>query len=128
MKTCHEMESDILNNNMNGEILNHLKTCDDCRLYYELCSNEPIDSLIPIEVINQTVTSSIRQAEVKQAKRNQLSLILFMLLSGLLLITVYAITYDTLIIFMKRYLLVVSTVMPISLPVISIIRRKAVFK
>ena len=97
-------------------------------MYYELCTVEVIDSPIPMELIDQSVAFAINKAEVKQAKYNLLSLILFMILAALLLITVYAITYDTLIIFMKRYLLVVSGVMPITLPIISIIRRKAVIK
>lgn len=128
MKTCHEVESDILNNNINDEILDHLKTCDDCRLYYDLCTVEAIDSPIPIELIDHSVAFAINKAEVKQSKYNLFSLIVFMLFAALLLITVYAITYNTLIIFMKRYLLVVSSVMPITLPLIGIIRRKAVFK
>lgn len=128
MKTCHEVESDILNNNINDEILDHLKTCEECRLYYELCTVEVIDSPIPMELIDQSVAFAINKAEVKHTKYNLLSLILFMILAALLLITVYAITYDTLITYIKRYLLVVSGVMPITLPIISMLRRKAVIK
>lgn len=128
MKTCHKIESNILKNNINDEILNHLKTCDDCRLYYELLNTETIDSPIPTETIDLAVASAINNAEIKQRKSNKVSLIVFMCLAAALLITAYAITNDSLVIFIRRYLLIVSSIMPFTLPIIGIIRRKVVIK
>jgi predicted anti-sigma-YlaC factor YlaD len=126
MKSCHDYEIMILDNTINDAVKDHMKSCQSCRDFYELAAKNSVEIALPDDFIHNQVDLAMKKAAVHKKRTDFLSTLAFILLALTLVTTV--ITYLISDQFVFYYLGAVSILMPLTLPILSIIRKKAVIK
>lgn len=127
MKICDRYEQMILDNQYSLDLEDHLKECASCQLYFNLASPTFINLSSDSEK-KMVINNAINDAKVIQNRHNKLSLMLFITIALILVSTIALLFSSTVLLSFKYYLIVISGAMPISLPVINLIRKKAVLR
>lgn len=121
---CNQVQEKILNGDLAGS-QEHIDNCQACQLYVHLNGLSVID--VKPEVTNPYAVSSVLKEYDKSKKRKDiLSLIAFIFIAIILVTTVVAFVFQHALGSLKYYLAFLYSVMPLSLPILNRITRKAV--
>lgn len=121
---CKTCEQHIINGDLDL-IKEHIKSCDSCQLFLELHSHNPIK--VKSELMNPyAVSSAFKRYEAESKRKNILSLVLFISIAILLMVAIITLMYGHYLSSLKYYIAFITTAMPLSLPILSKISRKAV--
>jgi len=120
---CHDIEKSIDNQTLTDLEKEHIKNCPTCQLYQSLQSSH-----LPLDIDynknkSAAIQSALRTAELTKKKHNILMLLLFIVIaSSIMFSCIILLTSESLI----KYSMVMSAIMPMTLPLILLIKRKVV--
>lgn len=126
MKSCHDYEQMILDNTITDSVKNHLESCPSCRDFYQLAYHNNVEITLPNDFIHKQVDQAMKKASLRKKKMDLLSTLAFILIALTLVTAVMNYLISDQVVF--YYLGAVSILMPLTLPILSIIRKKAVIK
>lgn len=124
-KACEDM---LLADQTSAELEAHLSSCPSCQTYQMLLSNKHLPIEIENDTIQLAVNAAIEDAKPLQHRKNVLSTFFFLIIASCIASLVVLATYYVIEKSFINYLLVMSSIMPISLPVITYLRKKVIFK
>jgi hypothetical protein len=121
---CKIVENNIINGSVNNTVLEHINSCDDCKIYYELHQHQAIDFIVSDGLIEHQVNEAVK-ASIKIAKRKErLSTLLFIITALLITSTVAFAMITNIESLGKVYYFILSGLMPFSMPIITVVRKK----
>lgn len=121
---CNTCEKHIINGDLNI-IEDHIETCDSCQLFLELHEYSPMKTK-PEAINPYGVANAIKIYEAEKKRKDLISLFLFISIAVILMISLITMLYGHYLDSLKYYIGLITAIMPISLPILSRLTRKAV--
>lgn len=122
---CNDVEKELQLDNITDDVKNHLDECEACRLYQRLITYNPIDIELDFNITSK-INLAFDEANHVKKKHDILSLLLFIVIASTLVSALFLINIETTEKIIVQYVIIISAVMPFTLPLIALLRRKVV--